>query len=260
MNINRNHHARQSTWVWQKLAGGICFALFLIAGSAQATTLLYDAYVTNALPQNIPSSPWTQLSFGGSATISGPVLTLTDPSSSGYGPYWAHGLVAADFASGNWEIRSRLRILSYSDNGSIQGEFQATVEDSVRYTGFGLLFTNGQTEVFHQVHIGTPVVVTGSPFLNIVYSKVGPNETLTVYDDANVLIGSDTRPYNSVGGGDSVYNVYWGETASVPTGVIELTGISFGFGEAAPNLIPEPSVVALGMLGALAVWHRRCRR
>ena len=243
----------------------VCVGVSLasIAGSAKALTLVYDAYVTpNTLPQNTPSSPWSVgVGSAGIATASGTTLTINDNSTSSTGPWWkTNGLSAADVSSTiDYEIRARLSISSYTNNGgALQLGFHATVEDGSRFTGFGLLFTNGQTEVALQGSstqpIGTPIFVNGSPVLNILLTKVGGASgtlTLKVYDDANNLLGTNAFAYSSAGGGDGTRTVYWGAPTGDETSFSTLTGISFGLGNgvAAPDLIPEPSIIGLSMAG-----------
>jgi len=251
----------------------VCLILAGMTGQAgAATNFIYDIY--QQAPSTFPSSPpWTDngalfgfINGSDSATASGRLLTIVDgPEFNDPSHYWQHNLSAAEisFAS-EYEIRARVRIMSYGDLGG--GErplFTAVVEDGSRFLGLGASKVGNDAHFFLMDGGFTPFIsytapLTGDDFFNVVLRKTGTTGTssdlIYLYVDGVLVApvyGTHTQNYGNLPGPDPTRAVYFGAGASPAFGTIQMTGVSFGIDQFAPALLPEPSSLMLGLAGLL---------
>jgi len=247
-------------------------ALGLLAGTSRASTnFVYDAYVTpSTLPQNPPwTTDATYVNGTDSQTASGRLLTLVkDITFNDPGYYYSHTLALSEISSTTeYSVRTRARLNSFGDNYGEHGLLQVVIGDGTIFTGIGMSLGTGGNRFFLLGSGGTPlggVVYTatapsGDDFFNILLTKTGT--TGTSADQVNLYVDgvlAMTQNYGNMAAGTG-RNLTFGASSSVASGTIQMTGASFGIGESAPSLIPEPSALAMGVVG-LVFGRMKLRR
>jgi hypothetical protein len=253
----------------------VCISACLIAlatGTASASTnFVYDLYVTpGVFPQN---PPWTtQAGFvngSDSQSVSGSLLTLVDgPENTDPGYYYDRNLVSDGISSNSqYEIRSRVRLSDWGSlNASEPPVFMARFLDGNAFVGFGMTLTNGQTQTFLCANGCTAtqfspyniIPLGNDDFFNVHLRKIGTTgtsaDTVELYVNGSFV--DSTTHGNFVGAFGGAKEFLFGTASSPAFGRVELTGLSFGIGETAPALLPEPSGMGLVAITALCALRR----
>jgi len=242
----------------------------LTAGVVHATTYTYDAYVTpNTLPQSIPSSPWTSVGAGDAdtETASGRLLTLSAANDNTPGPYYyaISGTSGIVDANDEYEIRTRVRVPSSSSVSPFPDRslFHAYIGDGTRLVGFGVTNLSANMNAIFLINSGvsplvTPYVATlgNDDFFNIRMTKTGTSggasDTVSLYVDGVLAQSVSYTALSSY----TFPELLFGNSASQPFGLTQLTGASFGINEAAPALLPEPTTAVMILAGAMLLMRR----
>jgi hypothetical protein len=233
---------------------------------AATTNFVYDAFVTpNTTPQN---PPWTTVVSGSDIqTASGRLLTLSVANDGNAGPYYTVAGINTSIVNANseYEVLSRVRVPSSSGPRSL---FHAYIGDGTRLVGFGITNAGANNAIALISTSLTPlssytiVPLSGDDFFDIDLRKTGTSggasDTVTLRVNGTVI---DTQPYTAMSSyplSPSAELLFGSSNGSGTAGLIELTGASFGINQAAPALIPEPSIAALSMAAfGLALVRRR---
>lgn len=241
--------------------GSVLGILLIVSPAHAATNWLYDLYVTpSALP---PAPPFTTVAGGGGdqQTASGALLTLVDTDAITPGFYYFDALDLSIINSGlDYEARSRVRLREYGSTTTGSGLFAVFMDDGTRQVSWGMRFDGVNTEFgfldatgaisYGATDIAAP---TGDDFFNVLMRKTGSTVQLIIDGVTTASVAYASLPTSSD------IDVLFGNTSSPAYGRVELTGQSFAIGEAAPNLIPEPSLLALGGFSLLVLARRRAR-
>lgn len=251
----------------------LVLAAVLTAATVQATTYTYDAYVTpGTLPQNIPSSPWTSVGADGSdtETASGRLLTLSAANNVDPGPYYyaISGTSGIVDTNDEYEIRSRVRVPSSSSVNPFPDRalYHAYIGDGTRLAGFGVTNISANMNAIFLINSGVgplvaPYIATlgNDDFFNIRMTKTGTTggagDTVNLFVDGVLAQSVSYTALSSY----TFPELLFGNSASQPFGLTELTGASFGINEAAFALLPEPSAIVM-VLASAALLLRRHRR
>jgi hypothetical protein len=241
----------------------------LVAGiiTAPAAVIIYDGQ-----QGTLPSAQGWGTQNLGTGTQSNPgdrlIVTDTDPGNLAF--RYTNVVSSLVLNQGvNWQMRAHVRVLpDYGvPSGAARSLFTQYVSDGESTLGYGMTYTAGQTHVFLD-DLGpfqTPVDIAGNPFLDIVLTKTNGASPGARIDDGlvldvysgNVLLGSRTNNYATLAivfeGTMAQFGNFWG----APTGTVEVAWVTFGIGEAAPALVPEPSVIVLLALSAVVLYQKR---
>jgi hypothetical protein len=217
------------------------------------TNYLYDAYVT---PNTTPSSPpWTTVVAGSdNQTASGRLLTLSVANDGNAGPYYTVAGINTSIVNANseYQILSRVRVPSSDGPRSL---YHAYIGDGTRLVGFGITNAGGNNAIALISTALTPlssytlVSLSGDDFFNIDLRKTGTSggasDTVTLRVNGTVI---DTQSYTAMSSYTFPELLFGSSNGSGTSGLIEMTGASFGIDQLAIALIPEPSATALALI------------
>lgn len=228
-------------------------------------------YQYNAISNSVPAAQgWsvagTQV---GIQTVSGGILSVTDASAANRDfSYYTNAFSVALTSTSQYQARSIVRVLPNATGTNPL--FTQGFDDQTRFVEYGVRYITGGVGTNRFVFNTSSLVidVPAGPFYEAVLTKTGTtgtaadSVTLQVFDSTgNTLLGSLTRPYGADGFGtlSTTEKVLFGNFFGSPTGTFETKWATFGIGEAAPFLIPEPSTALLFGCGALILYGRRRR-
>lgn len=247
------------------LPHGLCAVTAILALAstpvAAVTNYLYDAYVTpNTTPQN---PPWTTVVGGtDSQTASGRLLTLSIANDGSAGPYYyaisgTSGIVGAN---DEYQIFSRVRVPSSSGPRSL---YHAYIGDGTRLVGFGVTNAGANNAIFlintSLTPLSSPTIVSlsGDDFFNIDLRKTGTSggasDTVTLRVNGTVI---DTQSYTAMSSYTFPELLFGSSNGSGTSGLIEMTGASFGIGQDAFALLPEPTATVMILVGGVLLVRR----
>jgi hypothetical protein len=258
------------------------FILIVIAGTVRvrASAYVYDLYAQN--PDALPGAPqFIQTGpAGGDTNDTADVATpntLTLTSGDGVGYRWNNNTsIGAYDGTGELNIHARLRVLtSTSRDVSV---FRADFIGGGHRFGIGASLDAGSAVFFLINSAGdrwsTRITVAAPPvasdgFYDVFFHKDADTNANTADDPLvlkvdNVAYVTNVTTWGALGAGTVSTDLLFGQAesvASVNPGSMQLTGLSFGIGQAAPGLIPEPTtaLTLLPMIGAgFLRRHARC--
>ena len=260
------------------MVGCILVAVWMIAGAtvARATVFIYDARRYGTLPA---AQGWTATvdSTGHSQNVVNGALVVVD----GNNVFQSYRYSTNALAFGTtipreteWQMRTLMRIENNPNSQLFYTQFIATTTPNPRDAGWGALYTSAGVGSNRFYFVGENLTTPASGSINIpwdpnsfyqvVLSKpvgfsAGLLTTLEVFDATGTnLLGSITKTFT--GFNDGTFTdplLIFGTTINGgPTGTYQVQWASFGLGEAAPVLIPEPSTAMLGIVGGLLAYRR----